>query len=123
MSRVASTLDAAVADFHKRKLSNVYRALVFDGIILSRKTGMGPMKRPVLVVLGIRHDGRKEVIDFKLASSESGPEWDKFLTDLYQRGLTGEDVEVISVDGGNGLISVLRFTIPRSPYRGAGRIR
>lgn len=117
VSRVAGTLDAAVADFHKRKLSNVYRALVFDGIILSRKTGMGPMKRPVLVVLGIRHDGRKEVIDFKLASSESGPEWDKFLTDLYQRGLTGEDVEVISVDGGNGLISVLPVHYPAIPVQ------
>jgi putative transposase len=72
VSRVSRTLDEAVAAFHKRKLSNTYRTLVFDGIILSRKTGMGPLRRPVLVVLGIRHDGKKEVIDFRLATSESG---------------------------------------------------
>jgi putative transposase len=107
VSRVAKTLDAAVTAFHKRKLSNVYRALIFDGIILSRKTGMGAAKRPVLVVLGIRHDGKKEVIDFRLAASESAAEWDAFLGDLWRRGLTGEGVEVLSVDGGKGLLSVL----------------
>jgi transposase-like protein len=37
-------------------------------------TGMGPSRRPVLVVPGIRHDGRKEVFDFRLAASESGAE-------------------------------------------------
>ena len=108
VSRVAKTLDTEVASFHRKKLSNVYKALIFDGVILSRKTGMGAAKRPVLVVLGIRHDGKKEIIDFRLAASESGPEWDRFLRDLFKRGLTGEGVEVISVDGGKGLLSILR---------------
>lgn len=86
VSRVAKTLDTAVCAFHRRKLSNVYKALIFDGIILSRKTGMGPIRRPVLVALGIRKDGKKEVIDFCLAASESAPEWDAFLSDLSRRG-------------------------------------
>jgi len=107
VSRVAKTLDGEVASFHRRKLSNAYKALIFDGVVLSRKTGMGATKRPVLVVLGIRHDGKKEVIDFRLASSESSAEWDRFLRDLFKRGLTGEGVAVISVDGGKGLLSVL----------------
>lgn len=117
VSRVSKTLDAAVFAFHRRKLSNAYRALIFDGIILSRKTGMGPSRRPVLVVLGIRHDGKKEVIDFKLAASESGAEWDTFLTDLCKRGLTGERCEVISVDGGKGLLSVLPDHYPAIPVQ------
>lgn len=117
VSRVAKTLDGAVSAFHKRKLSNVYRALIFDGIVLSRKTGMGPSRRPVLVVLGICHDGKKEVIDFTLAASESGPEWDRFLKDLSRRGLTGEGCEVISVDGGKGLLSVLPDHYPAIPVQ------
>jgi transposase-like protein len=117
VSRVAMTLDASVATFHNRKLSKVYRALIFDGVILSRKTGMGPLRRPVLVVLGIRHDGKKEVIDFRLASSESSAEWDRFLKDLYERGLTGEGLEVISVDGGAGLLSVLPDHYPETPVQ------
>jgi putative transposase len=117
VSRVSRTLDEAVAAFHKRTLSNIYRALIFDGIILSRKTGMGPLRRPVLVVLGIRRDGKKEVIDFRLAASESGAEWEKFLKDLSTRGLTGDGVEVISVDGGRGLLSVLPECYPRIPVQ------
>lgn len=117
VSRVSQTLDAAVGAFHRRKLSNIYRALIFDGIILSRKTGMGPVRRPVLVVLGIRPDGKKEVIDFKLASSESGTEWDTFLRDLIGRGLTGKGVAVISVDGGKGLLSVLPDAYPMIPIQ------
>jgi transposase-like protein len=117
VSRVSRTLDDAVTAFHTRALSNIYRALVFDGIILSRKTGMGPMRRPVLVALGIRHDGKKEVIDFRLASSESGAEWEKFLKDLSKRGLTGDGVEVISVDGGQGLLSILPECYPQIPVQ------
>lgn len=117
VSRVSQHLDAEVHAFHKRKLSTQYRALVFDGIILSRKTGMGPMRRPVLVVLGIRPDGKKEIIDFKLALSESAAEWDSFLADLTQRGLTGEGVEVISVDGGKGLLAALPDHYPAIPVQ------
>jgi putative transposase len=117
VSRIAKTLDTAVAAFHRRKLSNDYRALIFDGVILSRRTGMGPLRRPVLVVLGIRHNGKKEVIDFRLAVSESAAEWDKFLRDLCHRGLTGEGVGVISVDGGKGLLTILPDHYPTIPVQ------
>jgi len=48
---------------------------------------------------------KKEVIDFRLARSESGAEWSVFLTDLINRGLA--QPEVICADGGEGLISIL----------------
>ncbi|HEY3276015.1 MAG TPA: IS256 family transposase [Syntrophorhabdaceae bacterium] len=117
VSRVAKTLDTEVASFHKRRLSNAYKALIFDGVVLTRKTGMGAAKRPVLVVLGIRYDGKKEVIDFHLAASESGSEWDRFLRNLFKRGLTGEGVKVVSVDGGKGLLSVLSDHYPSLPVQ------
>lgn len=41
VSRVAKTLDAEVASFHRREYSNIYKTLIFDGVVLSRKTGMG----------------------------------------------------------------------------------
>ena len=107
VSRVARTLDAAVAAFHGRPLANRYKALMLDGVVLARKTGAGALRRPVLVALGIRHDGKKEIIDFRLATSESAAEWERFLTDLYRRGLTGEGLEMICVDGGQGLLAAL----------------
>ena len=71
VSQVAKTLDGAVAGFHARPLKTRYRQLVLDGVVLARKTGAGAIRRPVLVALGLRPDGKKEVIDFRLAGSES----------------------------------------------------
>ena len=117
VSRVAKSLDAAVASFHRRRLKERYRALLFDGVVLTRKTGAGTVRRPVLVALGIRHDGKKEIIDFKLARSESADEWESFLIALTRRGLTGKGTEVISVDGGSGLISAVRSVYPLIPLK------
>ena len=117
VSRVARTLDRTVAAFHRRPLANAYKALMLDGVVLARKTGAGALRRPVLVALGIRHDGRKEVIDFQLAGSESAAEWDRFLTGLARRGLTGEGLEMICVDGGQGLLAALPTVYPAIPLQ------
>jgi putative transposase len=112
VSAVAKTLDAAVAGFHARPLKGVYRQLMLDGVVLARKTGAGALRRPVLVALGIRPDGKREVIDFRLAASESAAEWERFLSDLYRRGLTAEGLEMICVDGGQGLLAALPTVYP-----------
>jgi putative transposase len=112
VSRVAKTLDAAVAAFHRRPLMDIYKVLLFDGVVLARKTGAGAIRRPVLVVMGIRPDGRKEVIDFRLAVSESEAEWEYFLSDIQKRGLEGKQTEIICSDGGQGLLSALQVVYP-----------
>ena len=68
------TLDAAVEAGHPFS----YKALM--GVVLSRKTGAGP--RPVLVVLGLRPDGKKEIIDYRLARAESAAEWERTTSTL-----------------------------------------
>jgi transposase-like protein len=117
VSRVTRVLDEAVVAFHRRPLRGRYRVLVFDGVVLSRKTGAGAVRRPVLVALGIREDGRKEVLDFRLAMGESEAAWEAFLADLYGRGLTGEGVELIVTDGGVGLLGALPMVYPRIPVQ------
>src|SRR5215207_2395979 len=117
VSAVAKSLDCAVAAFHHRPLKDIYKVLMLDGVVLSRKTGAGALKRPVLVVLGIRPDGKKEVIDFRLAGSESAAEWERFLSDLYRRGLTGKRLDMICIDGGQGLIAALPTVYPDVPVQ------
>jgi len=117
VSAVAKTLDAAVAAFHRRPLKDIYKVLMLDGVVLSRKTGAGALKRPVLVALGLRPDGKKEVIDFRLAASESAAEWEAFLTDLYKRGLTAEGLDMICVDGGSGLLAALPLVHDKIPVQ------
>lgn len=117
VSRVARTLDAAVAAFHRRPLKDRYTALMLDGVVLSRRTGCGALKRPVLVALGLRADGRKEVIDFRLAKSESQAEWEGFLSDLFRRGLDGKGLEIVCADGGAGLLAALPVVYPAIPVQ------
>src|SRR5580704_16381444 len=120
VSQVAKTLDAAVAAFHRRPLHNRYKALMLDGVVLARKTGAGALRRPVLMALGLRHDGKKEIIDFRLAAGESAAEWEKFLGELYRRGLTGEGLDMICVDGGAGLLAALPSVFHGSRWSAAG---
>lgn len=113
VSEVAKQLDGMVAAYHRRSLTDRYRVLLFDGVVVKRRTGMGSVKRVILVALGILADGRKEVIDFYQARSESQEEWEAFLNDLYRRGLTGEQAELIVVDGGKGMLAALGLVYPR----------
>ena len=117
VSQVAKQLDAVVAAFHARPLRQRYRVLMLDGVVLSRKTGAGAIRRPVLVALGLRPDGKKEVIDFHLAASESAAEWERFLGSLIRRGLTGDGLEMICVDGGTGLLAALPTAYPAIPVQ------
>ena len=117
VSRVAKTLDAAVSAFHARPLTGTYRALILDGVVLSRKTGAGALKRPVLVALGLRHDGKKDILDFQLAGSESEKQWERFLHSLYMRGLTQDSFEIICVDGGKGLLAAVDTVYAGKPVQ------
>jgi transposase-like protein len=117
VSRVGKQLDEVVEAFHRRTLSDRYRVLIFDGVVMARKTGAGAIRRPVLVVLGIRPDGKKEIIDFRLAHGESTIAWEAFLNDLYERGLSGERVKLIVADGGAGLLAALPLVYPQIPLQ------
>jgi transposase-like protein len=117
VSAVAKSLDAAVAAFHRRPLGDAYKVLMLDGVVLSRKTGAGALKRPVLVALGIRPDGKKEVLDWQLAPAESAAAWEHFLTGLHRRGLQGRHLEMICVDGGQGLLAALPTVYPGIPVQ------
>ena len=117
VSRVAQSLDTAVAAFHLRPIKRHYRFVLFDGVVLKRRTGAGSMKRVVLVALGITPEGRKEVIDFHIASGESQGAWEEFLTDLYKRGLGEESIELLVTDGGKGLRAALPMVYPGIPLQ------
>lgn len=118
VSEVAKSLDGAVEAFHRRSLDGRrYRFLIFDGVVLKRRTGAGAVKRVVLVALGISPEGNKEVIDFCIAQGESQQAWEAFLNDLYERGLDGQGVEMVVTDGGKGLLAALPLVYPRVPLQ------
>lgn len=114
VSRVAKSLDTTVASFHRRPILGRYRFLILDGVVLKRRTGAGSVKR---VALGLNPEGQKEVIDFCIVKGETQGAWEAFLNDLYNRGLVGEDLKMIIVDGGKGLLAALPFVYPSIPVQ------
>ncbi len=115
VSNIATILNREVATYHRRPLSNKYRFLYFDAVHLSHKGAAKVVKKTVLTATGVTHEGRHERIDFLLSHGESEASWEGFVNDLYRRGLTGEGVELIMVDGSAALSNALERIYPRIP--------
>jgi len=112
VSRIASSLDAEVDRFHGKQLTDDYRYLFLDGICLKVKGANTVHKRHVLCAYGITWGGKKEIISFRQASSESEAQWEAFLRNLYKRGLEGKQLCLIVTDGCPGLHGALETVYP-----------
>lgn len=112
ISRIARGLDQQVKLYHRRTLTDRYRYLFFDGVVLRSKGAAKVQKKILLCAFGITRDGKHEMIDFYAAPSESQACWEAFLNDLYHRGLEGQRCELIVTDGGAGLHAALQIVYP-----------
>jgi putative transposase len=116
VSRISKQLDSHVRQFHNRPLDDHYRYLFLDGIYLKAKSPLQSRRRCVLVAYGIRQDGVRELIDFRLANlGESQAAWECFLSHLKSRGLTGNSLQLAIVDGNKGLWNALDFIFSGLP--------
>ena len=107
VSRITKSLDGKVREFHKRELLDEYQFLFLDGLTLSVKGSIKAQKKLILVAYGITLFGKKELISFRIAPSESQASWEAFLNDLYRRGLKGDNLKLIVTDGCPGLHAAL----------------
>jgi putative transposase len=113
ISRIARGLDGEVERYHHRLLTDQYRYLFFDGVVLKSKGAAKVQKKILLCAFGITLDGKHEMIDFHAAPTESQACWESFLADLYRRGLSGTHCELIATDGGTGLHGALQIVYPK----------
>jgi len=116
VSNLVKELDSQVKQFHQRKIGEDYRFLYLDRLWITLKRPI-KMKKVLLVALGVKPDGSKELLDFQLATSESESCWWGFLSDLKQRGLRGVNLEVIVSDGAKGLVKALEGLYPRIAHQ------
>ncbi len=71
----------------------------------------------ILVALGLWSDGsgRKQILDWQLAESESQAEWEKLLQRLWERGVRAANgLKVVVRDGGGGLGEALSYVYGKS---------
>lgn len=71
VSNVLKGLDGEVNKYHRRRLSDHYIYLFFDAVVLKARSALEVAKRFVLCAYGITLDGKKELIAFRQAPSES----------------------------------------------------
>jgi putative transposase len=118
VSRAVKALTPLVERFHTRALEDHYRVLLLDGVTQSMRTLTGKArKKLILVVYGITHTGQRELVDFRVAPSESEAAWYGFLVSLQHRGLEGETLELIVSDGSPGLMKALEFLYPNVAHQ------
>lgn len=117
VSSVVAELDEQVKAFHRRPLTDDYVYLFLDGVTMTIKELPHAVKRLVLVAYGITSDGHRVLLDYKIVTSESTGEWERFLNDLYERGFWGEHLRLITTDGGTGVRAALPLVYGDVPHQ------
>lgn len=110
-SRMMNKIAYVVNYYRNRPLSDEYEYLYLDAIWVHVKE-LNIKSRPVLIALGVKPDGSKHIVSFKLAKSESEAEWSGMLNDLYRRGLEGFNLNLVISDNCPGLKSAINYVYP-----------
>ena len=97
--------------YHNMPLVDEYEYLYLDAIWVHIKE-LGIKSRPVLAALGVKPDGSKHILAFRLAKSESEAEWLGLVNDLYRRGLKGLNLSLIISDNCSGLKNAVNYVYP-----------
>jgi transposase-like protein len=123
VSRICADLDAEVAAFADRDLSEQAFPYVFlDATYCKARIGGGKggkgsrvASQAVVVATGVSADGRREVLGFAVGESEDGAFWTAFLRSLKARGLHGTSL-VIS-DAHTGLKAAIAAVMIGSSWQ------
>jgi transposase-like protein len=111
--RLKAEWQTEYAAFRSRPISRRYAYIWCDGIYLG--AGLEPQNSCMLVVIGAREDGRKELLAMELGYRESTESWAGVLRGLRERGL---DSPLLAVgDGALGLWAGLREVFPATRHQ------
>jgi putative transposase len=117
VSRLTRVLDREVEKFHPAPLGDDWCFLMLDGVWLKVRRAFGPQKVLLLVAYGVRSDGRRQLLAFVRAKSESQAGWEGLLNDLYRRGLRGQRLQLVITDGCPGLALAIPAVYPRARHQ------
>lgn len=117
VSNLTRELDGVVEKFHERPITDEWEYVFLDGVSMRIRRPVGRKRLQMLVALGVRSDGRQELLAFMPSQGESQAAWEGFLNNLYRRGLTGEKLKLAVTDGCQGLVSALQVVYPRVAHQ------
>jgi putative transposase len=102
VSRICSDLDAQVQRFRERALDGAaYPYVWLDATFVKARVAERVVSQAVVIAVGVRQSGEREVLGCDVGPSEDGAFWLQFLRGLVARGLRG--VRLVISDAHSGL--------------------
>lgn len=102
VSRVAGEIDEKLAGFRSRRLeAEEYPYLKVDARYEKVRVEGKVVSQAVLTVMGFTSSGRREILDWRVADSESAACWSELMRSLVDRGLRG--VKLVVSDAHRGI--------------------
>jgi transposase-like protein len=102
VSRVAAELDEKLSAFRMRRLDHTqWEYLMLDARYEKVRVDGKVISQAVLVTVGFSIQGRREVLDWRVADSESEANWGEVFASLKDRGMRG--VELVVSDAHRGI--------------------
>jgi putative transposase len=112
VSRVFHKLQAEYDEWKKRDLPSRYVYVFADGTYFSVIYGEEGQKMPILALIGITPEGKREVIAFTTGEHENEAAWSDLLASIKARGVKVVDLWI--TDGGQAMINAIKVQFPAS---------
>ena len=112
ISTITDKIITKVKEWQARPLESLYPFVWLDAIHYKVKDGGKYVSKAVYTILGVRLDGKKEILGLYLSENEGANFWLSVLTDLQARGV--EDILIASVDGLKGFPEAINAIFPQT---------
>ncbi len=107
VSSLVGTLDGELTAWRTRRLDDVpYPYLSVDARYEDVRSNGRIVSQGVLIVAGVREDGKREILSVDVADTESEATYQECFRELKARGLQG--VEVVTSDDHRGLVAAVK---------------
>lgn len=112
ISRITDAITDDIVAWQNRPLEPVYLIVWMDGIVFKVRENSKVINKTIYMAVGLRRDGKKEVLGLWLGKNESAAFWMSVLTDMRARGV--EDILITATDNLNGFTDTIRNVFPQS---------
>jgi len=101
VSNAAKEIDDLISSWRNRAIEKEIPVIIIDAFYPKARVSGAVRTRGVLVVSAIQHNGKRRILDFMIADTESESSYRELFTNLKERGL--EKVEMVISDAHKGL--------------------
>ena len=112
ISRITDRITNDIVAWQNRPLESVYLIVWMDGIVFKVRENSKVINKTIYIAVGLRRDGKKEVLGLWLGKNESAAFWMSVLTDMKARGV--QDILITATDNLNGFTDTIKNVFPES---------